>query len=150
MPFDPLAFLKPDKAFSMEGLLSRGMFENFVADDEGSGCRTCRNTKSRLHSLSQYATDRIDEIVDWLNVWECVEITMGQAVLIFNGISQAYYENLDDEYLDDQILTHHEIIGTLNLIREELLNKISGITITNVKNTTDTGTIMYSIYIRCN
>lgn len=149
MPFDPLAFLKPDKAFSMEGLLSRDMFEKFAADDDDSSSGAHRNTKSSFHSLSRYATDKIDEIVDWLDIWQCVTITMGQAVLIINGTSETGWENLDVQHLDDQILSRSEIIGTMNLIREELLNKINGISITDVKDTTDTGTIMYSIYITC-
>lgn len=150
MSFDPLAFLKPDKAFSMEGLISRDMFEKFAADNEGSNYSARSDTKRELHFLSSCATDRIDEIVDWLNTWGCVEITMGQAVLIFNGISDAHGENLDVEHLDDQILTPCEIISTMNLIREELLDQIHGIAITDVKDTTDTGTIMYSMYIRRN
>lgn len=32
--FDPLAFLKQNKAFTMEGLVSRDMFEHFAAEDE--------------------------------------------------------------------------------------------------------------------
>lgn len=148
MPFDPLAFIKPDKAFSMEGLLSRDMFEKFAADDEGPSYRARRNTKRGLHFLSSYATDKIDEIVDWLNIWECVEITMGQAVLIINGTSDSDWATLDVQHLDDQILTPDEIVSTMSLIREELLTQIHGVTITDVKDTTDTGTIMYSIYIR--
>lgn len=32
--FDPLAFLKPDIAFTFEGLLSQDMFEYLTAEDE--------------------------------------------------------------------------------------------------------------------
>lgn len=31
---DPLAFLNPNKAFTMEGLISRDMFEEFAAEEE--------------------------------------------------------------------------------------------------------------------
>lgn len=32
--FDPLAFTKPEKMFTTEGLLSRDLFEKFAAEDE--------------------------------------------------------------------------------------------------------------------
>ena len=34
--FDPLAFTKPEKAFTFEGLVSHDMFEHFAAEDEAA------------------------------------------------------------------------------------------------------------------
>ena len=40
MAFDPLAFLKPSKSFTSEGLLSRDMIEKFASDGETAHSQT--------------------------------------------------------------------------------------------------------------
>lgn len=99
MPFDPLAFLKPDKALSMEGLLSRDMFENFAADDEEAYQQhTCEDILDdaedidgidvpyepegewRLQMLADMIDDQPEHIAQWLNEGYLVVIAMAPEI----------------------------------------------------------------------
>lgn len=95
MPFDPLAFLKPDKAFAMEGLLSRDMFEKFAEDDEadyhqlanGDNLDDVEDTddvdvpygpesEERLQIIADMIDDQPEQIAQWLNEGYLVVVAM--------------------------------------------------------------------------
>lgn len=99
MPFDPLAFLKPDKVFSMEGLLSRDMFEHFAADDEEAYQQhTCEDilddeedmdevdvpygpeSEERLQIIADMIDDQPEQITQWLNEGYLVVIAMAPEI----------------------------------------------------------------------
>lgn len=80
--FDPMACFNPNKAFSMEGLLSRDMFEHFVAGDEAQYAHNCDLTTdddllegddgddgypSRLHFVANCLEETKDKLIELIN-----------------------------------------------------------------------------------
>lgn len=160
MPFDPLAFMKPNKAFSMEGLLSRDMFEKFAADDEALYQQTAFGENDditeeyvagypdRWHFLAGCIIDKIDNLVTWLNRWDYLDITIYETYIDVYGMAELDCEPMYELTIDDgPRLSPDEMQHTLRLIRESLLNGITSITATPVERYTDVDFPAYTFKI---
>lgn len=147
--FDPLAFLKPDKAFSLEGLLSRDMFEKFDAEDEQAlGGETFDDEiledeagfeeadsdyygyPSRLHLIASTIEDQYERIVELLNQ-KCV-IGIGvtpsllSAVIVGNGdVESKRFYRVDIN--DGPPLSNSEVRSLAQLIAENIKASLNGL-----------------------
>lgn len=156
MAFDPLAFMKPSKALSMEGLLSRDMFENFAADDgqlaygDTEECAyECQDAESRLRFLSDCITDRIDKIIQWINQWDYINILIASSVIHVVGGTDPDWEVLFEFIIDDgPPLESTEAYRTLSIIRQALSEQISGVAITEIEESSvDNGPPIYNFMV---
>lgn len=155
MAFDPLAFMKPSKAFSTEGLLSRDMFENFAADDgqcvygDTEECADDQDTESRLRFLAGCITDRIDTIIQWINQWDYINILIASSVIHVVGGTDPDWEVLFEFIVDDgPQLAPAEAHRTLAIIRQELSEQISGVAFTEIEESSvDNGPPIYNFMV---
>lgn len=157
MAFDPLAFMKPSKAFSIEGLLSRDMFENFAADDgqfvygDAEECtyEQYQDTESRLRFLSGCITERIDQIIQWINQWDYINILIASSVIHIVGGTDPDWEVLFEFIIDDgPRLNPAEAHHTLAVIRRELSEQISGVAFTEIEESSvDNGPPIYNFMV---
>lgn len=140
--FDPLAFLKPDKAFSQEGLLSRDMFEKFAAEDEQAIGDDIFNDDagfeeagyygypSRLHLIASTIEDQYERIVELLNQ-KCV-IGIGvtpsllSAVIAGNGdVESKRFYRVDIN--DGPPLSGSEVQRLAQLIADNIRASLNGL-----------------------
>lgn len=154
MAFDPLAFMKPNKAFSMEGLLSRDMFEKFAADEEDEQLTETyedgesEDDSDRCQFLSDCIIDKASDVVHWMHEWDCLKINMASSIIIIYGISGSEWASLYELVLDDgPPVETGDIIHTMDLIRQGLLEWIDGIAITETEQCMDVDTVIYSFSI---
>lgn len=162
MAFDPLAFMKPGKAFSMEGLLSRDMFEKFAASDEDRYNRIAFGTdqdcfendkypgfQSRWHFLAKCVTDDLEEIVDWINQWESVYIEISPTLLCIYGVDGSDSELLSRLKLNDGApLTPDNEHQTLSILMKQMKTSILGVDFSRIEKLVKDGVTIHSFTVK--